>query len=161
MAQNPSLSLLDPKQAMIRTFDASNDAVRTVPAEATIFEVELDKADGDSVLAYKGAFLQDANYTSASTSPLTEQDVKGVSRLNLHLKVITQVNTDVTFTVEHSPVDSGDMWISSGLSLTAAAADAANTIKSDTLEEVLARRVRITASAAIASGDVRLALIGD
>lgn len=161
MAQNPSISLLDPKQAMLRVYDASNDAVRTVPAETTVFEIELDKADGDSVLAYKGAFLQDVNYTSASVSPLDEQDVKGVSRLNLHLKVITQVNTDVTFIVQYSPTDSGDMWINSGLSLTAAAADAADTIKSDTLEEVLARRVRITASNAIASGDVRLALIGD
>lgn len=72
MGQNSSPSMLDGPQIIKRTFDATNDAIRTVPAETTSFTVELDATDGDSVLS-----TASTDGTSSGTLSVIRADANG------------------------------------------------------------------------------------
>lgn len=72
MGLNSSVSLLDGGQIVKRAFDGSNDAIRIVPAEVTSMAIELDAADGDSVLA-----MGSSDGTSSGTLRVLRADSNG------------------------------------------------------------------------------------
>lgn len=78
MGVNSSPSMLDGPQIIKRTFDATNDAIRTVPAETTSFTVELDASDGDSVLAIASTYKTSISVTpTIDTNAYTANDQVG------------------------------------------------------------------------------------
>lgn len=105
MALNPSISQLDAPQIQKRTFDESNDALRTVPAAATSFAIELDATDGDSVIQYP-LFLDTTTILNAVPAQTnvnsSSQDMSNYRGFTVIISAVSLDSADATLKLQAS-----------------------------------------------------------
>jgi len=155
-----SMSKLDANQILKTVFDDATGSLKTIPADATSFTIELSAADGDSVITQPLNSLTTVSLTNASTGVvLAEFDCKNMNRFNLYTKTTATIVGAQVCTLEISPADSGTVWIATALTITPSLTNAV-VVAGTVLPNVLARRARVSIAAAITSGTFDLYLIG-
>lgn len=162
MAQNPTVTRLDTAQAIKRTYDESNDAIRTIPADVTSFAIELDAADGDNVATKGLSSSTTANITNANTGVIiAAADCSGYKSFNLYTKTTTNIVGAQVCTVEVSPSDTDNVWKATSLTITPDAT-AGNVVMGTANSAIVARRIRVSIAASITSGvfDIYLVAAG-
>lgn len=151
-------SQLDSSQILREAWDDTLGGLKTVPASATTFSVELSHADGDSVLTVGNAQQASANITSASTGVIiAEFDCTGYKSFNLFSKTTSTIVGAQTVTLEISPAASGDVWFATTLTLTPSTVN--NTVLMGTLSSFIAKRARASIASTITSGTATIYLL--
>lgn len=151
---------LDSNQVLKTVFDIASGAVKTIPASATSFAIELDQADGDSVLTYPSNIGSKASITSASTGViLPAASCVGMKSFNIFSKTTTNIVGSQVITLEISPHDTDNVWFATSLTITPSGT--AGTVVSGTLTSLVARRVRLSIAAAITSGAADIYLVAE
>lgn len=159
MAVNPSPSQLDASQITQRTFDASNDAIRTVPAETTAFSIELDATDGDSIQVVGTSSSTKASLTNASTGVVVPAaSCAGTKSFNLYTKTTATITGPQACTLEVSPHDTDDVWIATTLTITPSAT-LNDVVMGTANSSIVARRARVSITAAITTGTFDIYLV--
>lgn len=158
MAQNPNVSLLDAPQITKRVFDVENDSVRVSLAEATGMQIELNADDGDNVAVLGKASSTKASITNASTGViLPAQSCEGMKSVQLFANTTSTITGPQVLTVEVSPSDTDDVWVSTALTLTPTTAVGA--AMGTALTNLVAKRIRVKTAAAITSGAADIYLV--
>lgn len=165
MAQNPDIKLLDSGQIVKRIYDGANDAIRTVPAEATSYSIELDATDGDSVLVYGNGFAQNSTSLSSASAGVVIAAAACVGQKSFQLYgIVTALQGastagDLIARIEVSPSDTDNVWYNSSVSLTVPSASALNSVTaSSLLTTLIARRVRVSLTTNSLAGNDRVTL---
>lgn len=159
MAVNPSPSQLDASQITQRTFDASNDAVRTVPAEATSYVIELDGADGDNVMVNGLSVSTKASLTNASTGVVVPAaSCAGYKSFNLYVATTATLTGPQACTLEVSPHDTDNVWIATTLTVTPSGTNGV-VVMGTANSAIVARRARVSIAAAITTGTFDIYLV--
>lgn len=160
MARNLTENLyLDGPQIARKTFDSDNDAFRIVLAEATGMAVELSAADGDNIATKALSSSTKVSLTNASTGvvvPATSCD--GYKNFNLYSKTTSTIVDSQVLTLEISPHDTDDIWISTALTVTPSITNGIS-VMGTSLSNVVARRARVSIGAAVTSGTFDLYLV--
>lgn len=120
-----------------KSFSEADQAIKTVPAAATSFAIELSHADGDSVTSVPyGIYITDSSELSAV----------GIKQALLYADDTGDAKIQV------SPVDSGDVWFD----VVDGDISAAGSPVMGTLVDICARRIRVS----ITSGTPTVYLVG-
>jgi hypothetical protein len=159
---NPNISDLDLDQAMKRCIDADSDALRVEIGESD-FAVALSADEGDSVAAYSpvdatSTALTSANTGSATPITATEMDVSLYTKVNVYVQSTTAISSPPTFTLQFSPAASGNVWVSSSLTVVPSASIGVVVMGTPNVA-MLAKRVRLLSSAALGGGETATAYI--
>lgn len=156
MAVNPNPSQLDPNQITQRGYDESNDAHRVIVSGATDFSIELDHEDGDSVSSFAGQLDPQSDDLLSTASPddeiIAPFSIVGIDKVILYSQALTGVSVAGEAKLQISPLDTGNVWLDSGLSLVSSGTAGNWTVSSVT--DVLARRARLVAVTAPTGGNV-------
>lgn len=154
-----AMTLLDQNQVLRTAFDETTGALKTVPASATAMQIELSAADGDSI-AVQGNVLdpQTVNITSASSGEiLAPVSIVGMRSLQLYSQSTSAITGSQPVVVEISPADSGNVWLTTSLTVTPSVTSGA--VVAGTILPVVARRVRLTMASPISSGTATIHLL--
>lgn len=145
-----NLTDLDFSQVIRAAFDETNQCLKTTPAVGTSFAIALAASEGDSSLSVgttdgttggtqkvtrldsSGRVLTSSDQLSGTSTTVTssnsvndivlaEQACTYIKQFQLYSETLTTVGGTGTFLVELSPLTSGDVWVSSGVSLNASA----------------------------------------
>lgn len=154
------MSKLDFPQILKRSFDETSGALKTVPASSTSFEIELNKADGDSVYSYPNsqdtsASGIDNTFSSEIIGAITCNEIKTIQ---LYVKTTDTIVGPQVLTLEVSPVTSGDFWVATSITVTPSTT--LNATVASSVGTICARRFRVTTAAAITSGTYSLTVFG-
>lgn len=140
MGVNSNITMLDPAQAVAHCIDPTQDSLR------------VHQLETDSIA------MVPAN-TGVNTVVIDEQDASQFTMIQLYAKSTTAVGgTPPTLTVQLSPVDSGDVWFNSALTLQLSASINA-VVMGTTLTNAVARRVRVRISAALDTAEAATAYL--
>lgn len=174
-AQNPTITQLDVIQAIRRTYDEANDALRVEVAGGVSFAVSLDHTDSVVVLGTEdgtaggtyhalkttttGSPLITPNgsstkvsLTSASTGTVIGPvSCAGMKSFNLYTNTTSTITGAQALTLLISPSDTDNVWIAATLTVTESTTNAV-VVKGTTETDVVARRVRVDIAAAISTG---------
>lgn len=110
-----------------KSWSEPDQAIKTVPAAATSFAIELSHTDGDSIQIHPN---------SIQVSDNTEQSAVGIKSVVLYLEPGAAAEAKLQI----SPVDSGDVWMDVGSSSTPN--HLVNLVASSVLT-ICARRIRV------------------
>lgn len=157
MAKNTDLSTLDYSQAAKRCIEDSNDAMRVVVADGTEFEIALDSAQGDSVLADKSQDSDEYLLTSASSGELLVLDATRFEKAQIYTKTTSAITGAQAIELDVSPVASGDFWVTGGATVTPGTS--LNDVEASSIVEICAVRVRLRSDAAVDSGAATVVLV--
>lgn len=151
-----SMSLLDSGQVIRSVYDEVTGALKTVPASASSFSIELSATDGDSV-AVQGntADPSTSNITNASSGEvLAPISVVGMKSIQLYVQATSAITGPQSLVVEISPSDSGSVWATTALSVTTPTAN--GSVNVGTVLPIVARRARVTMATPITTGTATL-----
>ena len=123
-----------------KSWSEADQAIKTVPASATSYAIELNQADGDSVQNYPYGI---------TASDASELPAVGIKTVNLFL----EPGAAASAKIQVSPVDSGDVWLDVG---TGSVSSDPVLVKATGPLTICARRVRVT----IVSGTPVYHLVG-
>lgn len=152
-------SKLDANQCIKSAFDDSSETLKvSMPAVTT--QIELSASDGDSVISHTNNVSNTASLDNSSTGVvLAEFDISGLKNFNLYTKTLTAITGAQVLTFEISPADSGDVWVSTSLTITPSTT--ANVVVAGTVStDIVARRGRVSIAAAITSGTFDIYAVG-
>lgn len=154
-------SRLDPGQVLKNAFDDASGALKTIPASATTFEMELDHADGDSVLTYDGQVSAQALTVNNTVSSvvIAEFDVSIIKNVQIFTKTTATITGPQLLTLQISPIDSGDFWVNTSVTTTPSTTLNNTSVSSNV--SVSAKRARLITAAAITSGSYDVVVIGN
>lgn len=110
-----------------KIWSEADQAIKTVPASATSYAIELSQADGDSVQTFPN---------SITTTGTGEISAVGIRSISLYL----EPGTAASAKVQVSPVDTGNIWID--VPTSTVSNDPINVTMSTVLT-ICARRMRI------------------
>lgn len=159
MGLNTNISQLDTAQLAKRVIDATNDAVRTIPAENTSFAIELDADDGDTIATRGISSSTKSSLTSVSTGVvLAAFDCSGYKNFNLYTNTTATLVGAQVCTLQISPSDTDNVWISTSLTVTESTTSG-TVVMGTALTNVVARRARVSIAAPITSGTFDLYLV--
>lgn len=151
---NPNLSKLDLNQALHRTIDANDDAMRVIVGAGTDFSIELSADDGDSVAVRSIVTSASGELTTSSSgSVVSAVNVEGAKDLQVLVKINTAISGSATIQLQVSPAFSGSTWLDVGSSMTVTG----STDLVGTISNVIARRARVQiTSNSITAGSARV-----
>ena len=154
-------SKLDAGQILKHAFDDANGALKTIPAEATTFQIELDHADGDSVLTYDGQVSSQALSVDNTVSSvvIAEFDVSIIKNVQIFTKTTATITGPQLLTLQISPLDTGDFWVNTSATTTPSTTLNNTTVSSNV--SISAKRARLITAAAITSGSYDVVVIGN
>jgi len=159
MAQNSSPSLLDSGQIVKRVYDQANDAVRVEVGVGTSFGLSLTADSGDSVLSVPVVSEAKASITSSSTGVIVAAaPCIGMKSFNLYTNTTATITGAQVCTVQVSPSDSDNVWISTSLTITPSTTNG-TVVMGTAVTNIVARRVRVSIAAAISSGTFDIYLV--
>lgn len=161
MAQNPTITQLDTAQAMKRTYDESNDAIRTVPASVSGFAITIDAAD-DSISIVGLSSSTKASITNASTGVIIPAfSCAGYKSFNLYTNTTATITGPQVCTLEVSPSDTDNVWIATSVTVTPSTTNGVVVMGTES-SSIVARRARVSIAAAITTGtfDIYLVMAG-
>lgn len=156
-----SSSKLDFGQIIKAVYDDVTGGLKTTPSSATSFSIELDAADGDSILSYKRQLASKTSVTNAAASiAVAAFDTAGLNFINMHSNTTTNIVGAQLLTLQYSPHATDDIWINTSITLTPSASS--GTIVSGTqIANLNAVRCRVITAAAITSGAYDLYIVGN
>lgn len=151
---------LDANQVIKSCFDEASQSLKTIPASATTFEMELSHIDGDSVTAYPSNISASglARSNANTGSVIAEFDISMVKSIAIYTKTLTTIVGAQVLTLQISPLESGDFWVSTSTTITPDLV--ANVTKVSTVTAVSAKRARVITAAAITSGTYDVIAVG-
>lgn len=150
MAQNTNVTELDTAQALKRSFDSTNDALRVDIISSLASSIEIDSVT-DSITNVPKSSVQKASLTSASTGTVIAAfSVVGVKTIQLYTNTTATLTGPQACTVEVSPSDTDDVWIATSITVTESGTNA--TVIAGTSGSICARRARVKIAAAISTG---------
>lgn len=151
---------LDANQVLKASFDEASQSLKTIPASATTFEMELSHADGDSVISHpasiEAAGLAISNANTGSV--IAEFDISNVKSMVIYTKTLTTIVGAQVLTLQVSPVTSGDFWVSTSVTITPDLV--ANVTEMSSIASIVAKRARVITAAAITSGTYDVIAVG-
>ena len=157
MSKNTDLTKLDWYQAAKKVIEDSNDAFRVTVASGTEFEIGLDSTEDSVAIKYLTSSGDEMLLSSTSTGELLVLNSDGFKKAQIFTKNIQAVTSPQAIALEVSPVESGDFWVSTASTLTPDAA--LNSTKTANPVDILAKRIRLTTSAQIASGEIQVVVL--
>jgi len=159
VSQNPTPSLLDGPQIVKRVFDPLNDSIRCNIGNINGLSVSLSSTAGDSVSTYPNSVAVKASLTNASTGTVVAAtSCVGMRSFNLYTNTTATITDTQVCTLQVSPSDTDNVWISTALTVTPNATTA--TVVAGTFNSsIVARRARVTIAAAITSGTFDIYLV--
>jgi hypothetical protein len=158
MAKNTNPSLLDAPQLVKRAFDDDNDSFRMVLGEAQGISIELSADDGDSITNVPESSTANGSLTAATTGVIVaEASCYGAKSAQIYSKTLTTITTPPTLTIQVSPLDTGDVWFST--STTLVPGTVIDNVAASSIGSICARRIRVSTSAATASGTATVYLV--
>lgn len=154
-----SMTMLDQNQVLRTAFDEVTGALKTIPAAASSFAIELDSADGDNIATQGNVIApQTANVTNASSGEIIAPfSVVGMKTLQLYVQATSAITGPQSLVVEISPSDSGSVWFTTALSV--ATPTASGSVNAGTPLSVVARRARVTLATPITTGTATVHLL--
>lgn len=156
MPCNPNPSQLSSQQIAQLTLDSEHDSVRVIMATGTDVAISLDSSD--EVTTHSASLSRSILVNDQSSGiVLAEMDIRSIKSIVLHSKTLSALTGSATLTIELSPHDSDDIWISSS-SITPSSSS--NAIISGSPISVITRRLRIKATGAITVGSAMVYLVG-
>jgi hypothetical protein len=156
MALNTPITKLDAAQIAPRVFQVADDSIRVTVGAGSDFAISLDAAE-DSVSTQAVSVYDEADVDD--TTPigiLIEASAVGMSQVQLFCKTTTTIVDPRLLTVQVSPLDTGDFWVASGLTLTPNTTQDATSATS--IASFVAQRVRVICTQAITSGAFTIVL---
>lgn len=139
-------SKLDPNQIFQHAYDDDSESLK-MSMVGTEMSVSLDESDGDS------AAIRPMSFT-ASPSIGETISVEKMSKMRIYIKSIG--SGDSTVSVQLSPLDSGDFWVTALMMTPAALANGC--IMSEPLKDITAKRMRVVMASG--SQDLELIVVG-
>lgn len=159
MSQNPTITMLDIAQALKRTYNEADDAIRVELGSSTGFNVAIDTADGDNIAVLGLSSSTKVSMTSASTGVVVPAfSVAGLKSFNLYTNTTSTITGPQEFRFEISPSDTDDVWIATPLRITPSTTNGV-VVMAESYSNIVARRARVSIAAAISSGTVALYLV--
>lgn len=148
--------MLDPGQALLRTYDEANDAVR-VEINATSMALSLDAATGDNVATVQSNATNVSHLTHSTTGTNTvvlgPVNVYSFSKAAIYLQSTTALaESNISVQLQVSPDDSAPVWINVGTPVTASQS-LNGVVMSTPVVNMVARRAQLVISGAIASAE--------
>lgn len=110
-----------------KSWSEPDQAIKTVPATATSYAIELSQADGDSVQTYPNSM------TVADTSVASAAGIRSVA-------LYIEPGAAASAKLQVSPVDSGNIWMD--VPTSTVSSDLVNLVMSSVLT-ICARRIRV------------------
>lgn len=152
---------LSADQVLKQSYDEATGSLKTIPAAATSFSIELDAADGDSVISHSRQLqVKESNTNAEATIAVAPFSVEGITRINMHSKTTATITGAQLLTLQFSPHATDDIWINTSITLTPSTT--LNAVVSGTQIDTLnAVRCRVTTAAAITSGSYDLYIVGN
>lgn len=152
MAKNTAVTQLDTGQLIKKVYDEANDAIRVEVGQGTSFGLSITADSGDSVITVPNITEQKASITSANTGTIIAAfPCIGMKSFNLYTNTTSTIVGAQVCTLEISPSDSDDVWISSSLTVTPSLVS--GTVVMGTVNSaIVARRARVKITAAVTSG---------
>lgn len=162
MGANASVSQLDSGQIIKRVYDATNDAVRVDFAGVHSSAISLsatDSSNPDSVINYPSSSSTKVSLTSASTGVvISPVSCVGIKSFNLYTKTTSAITGEQACTLQISPSDTDNVWISASCTVTPSETN--TTVVKGTIEtDIVARRAQVIIAAGISSGTFDLYLL--
>lgn len=136
----------------------ADEAVKIIPAANTQFSIELDAADGDNVQNIPKDIKSKTSITTASGTVVAAFDVKSIKTINLYSNTTTNITTPNVLTLQVSPSDTDNVWISTTLTLTPS--NTSGTVVMGTAISIVARRARVITAAGNTNGAYDLYIVG-
>jgi len=151
---------LDANQVLKASFDEASQSLKTIPASATTFEMELSHADGDSIVSHPSSVSASglARSNANTGSVVAEFDISTIKSISIYTKTLTTIVGAQVLTLQISPVASGDFWVSTSITITPDLV--ANVTKVSSIATVNALRARVITAAAITSGTYDVIAVG-
>jgi hypothetical protein len=152
---------LSADQAIKSAYDESSQALKTIPAAATSFSVELSADDGDSVSAFRRQLASKTSLTNANSGTIVAAfDVAGINIINMHSNTTATITGAQVCTLQFSPHATDNIWINTSITLTPSTTS--GTIVSGTqIANLNAVRCRVIIAAAITTGTFDLYIVGN
>lgn len=160
MAKNSAPSQLDSPQIIKRIYDEANDAVRVEIGTGTGFALSISADSGDSIVSIPQVSETKASITNANTGVIIPASACiGMKSFQLYTNTTSTIVGPQVCTLQVSPSDSDDVWIST--SLTATPSLTSGVVVMGTVNStIVARRMRVSIAAAITSGTFDIYLLG-
>lgn len=166
MATNPNPSQLDATQIAQRTFDATNDAVRVEVGGGTSFALSLDATSGDTVGVQSVGTMTKTSITTSNTGTILGPiSCVGMNVFNLYTNTTADITSAQLLTLQVSPHDTDNVWISTSLTITPSTSHSSSPVVAGTANTpssaapIVGRRVRVITAAAIGAGTYDLYLV--
>lgn len=158
MAKNVS-SLLDNAQIIKRVYDEPNDAIRVEVGVGTGFALSLSADSGDSITNVPSVSELKASITSANSAVIIPaSSCIGMKSFNLYTNTTSTITGAQVCTLQVSPSDSDNVWISTSLTITPSTTS--GTVVMGTVSSaIVARRMRVSIAAPITSGTFDIYLV--
>lgn len=152
-------SKLDFPQILKKVFDEDTKAFKTIPSAESSFAVALD-ANEDSIATKGLDFSQTVSGVdnTVTANVIDEINVQGAKSINIYSKTLTTITGAKTLTVQISPVEAGDVWVDTALTITPDLT--VGNVIVGTVLEIVAKRARVVSNGAITSGTYDLYFIG-
>ena len=146
-------SKLDMSQIFKIVYDPTSESLKTVPGSSTSFQIELDADDGDTVAIQGREFNASATNidNTYASEVLSEFNVSGASIINIFVHTTSTITDPQILTLEISPVDGGDLWFATSLTITPSTTSGVK-IMGTPLTNLVAKRARVVTAGAITSG---------
>jgi hypothetical protein len=152
--------MLDNNQIIKRIYDETNDAIRVEIGTGTTFGLNISADSGDSVTSVPSVTEQKASITSASTGVIVAaSSCVGLKSFQLYTNTTSTITGAQVCTVQVSPSDSDNVWVSTSLTITPSTTN--GTVITGTVNTgIIARRMRVSIAAPITSGTFTIYLLG-
>lgn len=132
------------KVGMPQAYDAVNGAIKVIPSSATTFAVELDAADGDSVMS--APMIASTQMDILSSTPLGQImiiDASFVKSYNMFFLTTLATASAAQVQLQVSPLATGNFWVTAGSNFTSSTSAATATTVIVGGNPVIAKRIRI------------------
>ncbi len=163
MAKNQTISQLDSGQLVKRVYDEANDAIRVEIGTGSSFAIGISADSGDSVVTVPTVTEVKASLANASTGTGTvvipATTCIGMKSFNLYTNTLTDITGAQVCTLQVSPSDSDNVWISTSLTITPSATTG-TVVMGTVATGIVARRFRVIIAAAITTGTFNLYALG-
>lgn len=151
MPQNSPITQLDTAQAVKRCYDETNDSMRVEFASGVSSTITLTAA-ADSISVQGVSISVKASVTSASTGVIIPPfSIVGLKSFNLYTNTTSTLTGPQTCTLQISPSDTDNVWISTTLTVIPSVTNG-TVIMGTEVTNIVARRAQVIIAAAITSG---------
>lgn len=159
MSKNLTVTQLDAGQVFKRVYDEANDCVRVEVGGGTSFELNLDATAGDTVGVQGNGTQQKSSLTNASTGVVIAPfSCVGMKSFNLYTNTTATLTGAQVCTLQVSPSDTDNVWISTSLTITPSGTNG-TVIMGTANSAIVARRAQVIIAAAISTGTFDLYLV--